>query len=268
MKFGNGRTSFLLPVSVIGGANFPWVKCCSSWCYFTFLPTRTSSISGFMGLNMNSAPTLESFPHMGVLYPSCRACSCLCACCSMAWRENKQVFISSIARSWQCVIMPAPAATGCLLAWQNEVRSLSSGLMVLNCIWLSTIMGRLWLFVSRQAIVMTAHPFNPWSRNYKENCLVTGAISDKNCFRNYGKTLSISSPEYAKTWKIISCNFLTRYYYERDLSSKQSSINSNPKWGLNMSCHRSPTNAFVHVISCLVAYSLGKNKPKINVSYP
>jgi len=32
--------------------------------------------------------------------------------------------------------------------------------------------------------------------------------------------------------------------------------------------HRSITNAFVHLISCLIAYSLGENKPKINVNYP
>jgi len=32
--------------------------------------------------------------------------------------------------------------------------------------------------------------------------------------------------------------------------------------------HRSPVNAFLHLISCLAAYCLGKNKPKINVSYP
>jgi len=38
--------------------------------------------------------------------------------------------------------------------------------------------------------------------------------------------------------------------------------------GLEHSRHRSPTNAFVHVISCLVAYSMGKNKPKINAAYP
>jgi|GEM_PF-3087381 len=28
------------------------------------------------------------------------------------------------------------------------------------------------------------------------------------------------------------------------------------------------TNAFVHIMSCLIAYSLGKNKPKINLNYP
>jgi len=38
--------------------------------------------------------------------------------------------------------------------------------------------------------------------------------------------------------------------------------------GLEHSRHRSITNAFVHVMSCLIAYSLGKNKPKINISYP
>jgi len=54
----------------------------------------------------------------------------------------------------------------------------------------------------------------------------------------------------------------------RNLLSKQPSINLNPQWGLSMTCYRSPINAFVHVISCLIAYSLGKNKPKIDASYP
>ncbi len=39
--------------------------------------------------------------------------------------------------------------------------------------------------------------------------------------------------------------------------------------GLEHTRHRSPTNAFVHVLSCLVAYMLGKNKIKMkNVAYP
>ncbi len=39
--------------------------------------------------------------------------------------------------------------------------------------------------------------------------------------------------------------------------------------GLEHTRHRSPTNAFVHVLSCLAAYMLGKNKVKMtNVAYP
>lgn len=38
--------------------------------------------------------------------------------------------------------------------------------------------------------------------------------------------------------------------------------------GLEHTRHRSPTNAFVHVLSCLAAYTLGKAKPKITVPYP
>jgi len=38
--------------------------------------------------------------------------------------------------------------------------------------------------------------------------------------------------------------------------------------GIEHTRHRSPTNAFVHVMSCLIAYSLGKNKPKIKIAYP
>ncbi|MGI9484420.1 MAG: IS982 family transposase, partial [Geminicoccaceae bacterium] len=33
--------------------------------------------------------------------------------------------------------------------------------------------------------------------------------------------------------------------------------------------HRSPTNAFVHILSCLAAYMLGKTKVKMNkIAYP
>jgi len=38
--------------------------------------------------------------------------------------------------------------------------------------------------------------------------------------------------------------------------------------GIEHTRHRSQTNAFVHIMSCLIAYSLGKKKPKINASYP
>jgi len=38
--------------------------------------------------------------------------------------------------------------------------------------------------------------------------------------------------------------------------------------GIEHTRHRSQTNAFVHIMSSLIAYSLGKNKPKINASYP
>ena len=39
--------------------------------------------------------------------------------------------------------------------------------------------------------------------------------------------------------------------------------------GLEHSRHRSPVNAFVHILSCLSAYILGKTKIKMsNVSYP
>ena len=39
--------------------------------------------------------------------------------------------------------------------------------------------------------------------------------------------------------------------------------------GLEHSRHRSPTNAFVHILSCLAAYTLGKTKIKMTaVSYP
>jgi len=38
--------------------------------------------------------------------------------------------------------------------------------------------------------------------------------------------------------------------------------------GIEHTRHRSQTNAFVHIMSCLVAYSLGKNKPIINAPYP
>ncbi len=39
--------------------------------------------------------------------------------------------------------------------------------------------------------------------------------------------------------------------------------------GLEHTRHRSPTNAFVHVLSCLVAYMLGKTKIKMKkVAYP
>ncbi len=39
--------------------------------------------------------------------------------------------------------------------------------------------------------------------------------------------------------------------------------------GLEHSRHRSPTNAFVHILSCLAAYSLGKTKIQMTaVSYP
>jgi len=39
--------------------------------------------------------------------------------------------------------------------------------------------------------------------------------------------------------------------------------------GLEHTRHRSPTNAFVHILSCLVAYMLGKSKPKMTpVIYP
>jgi transposase len=39
--------------------------------------------------------------------------------------------------------------------------------------------------------------------------------------------------------------------------------------GLEHTRHRSPTNAFVHVLSCLAAYMLGKKKVKMSdVAYP
>lgn len=38
--------------------------------------------------------------------------------------------------------------------------------------------------------------------------------------------------------------------------------------GLEHSRHRSPVNAMVHIISCLVAYAYKGNKPKIKISYP
>jgi len=38
--------------------------------------------------------------------------------------------------------------------------------------------------------------------------------------------------------------------------------------GIEHSRHRSPTNAFIHLMSCLTAYSLSKNKPKIKLAYP
>ncbi len=39
--------------------------------------------------------------------------------------------------------------------------------------------------------------------------------------------------------------------------------------GLEHSRHRSPTNAFVHILSCLAAYSLGKTKIQMTaISYP
>ena len=39
--------------------------------------------------------------------------------------------------------------------------------------------------------------------------------------------------------------------------------------GLEHTRHRSPTNAFVHILSCLVAYTLGKTKIKMtNITYP
>ena len=44
--------------------------------------------------------------------------------------------------------------------------------------------------------------------------------------------------------------------------------NLKSKRGLEHTRHRSPTNAFVHILSCLVAYMLGKNKVAMkNVSY-
>ena len=39
--------------------------------------------------------------------------------------------------------------------------------------------------------------------------------------------------------------------------------------GLEHTRHRSPVNAFVHILSCLVAYTLGKAKVKMkDVAYP
>ena len=38
--------------------------------------------------------------------------------------------------------------------------------------------------------------------------------------------------------------------------------------GIEHSRHRSPINAMVHILSCLVAYAYKKNKPSINTSYP
>ena len=39
--------------------------------------------------------------------------------------------------------------------------------------------------------------------------------------------------------------------------------------GLEHTRHRSPTNAFVHILSCLVAYTLGKTKIRMtNIAYP
>jgi len=38
--------------------------------------------------------------------------------------------------------------------------------------------------------------------------------------------------------------------------------------GIEHTRHRSPVNTFVHLISYLDAYSLGKNKPKIKIPYP
>ncbi len=39
--------------------------------------------------------------------------------------------------------------------------------------------------------------------------------------------------------------------------------------GLEHTRHRSPTNAFVHILSCLVAYALGKTKIRMtNIAYP
>ena len=39
--------------------------------------------------------------------------------------------------------------------------------------------------------------------------------------------------------------------------------------GLEHTRHRSPTNAFVHILSCLVAYTLGKTKIRMkDIAYP
>jgi len=37
--------------------------------------------------------------------------------------------------------------------------------------------------------------------------------------------------------------------------------------GLEHSRHRSPVNAFVHILSCIVAYSLNPHKPKIKTHF-
>jgi len=268
MRFGNGRTSFLPPVGAIELANFLLAKFCSSWCFFHLSAYKDFKHFWLYGIEHEYRSYFRDIPSYG-RFVSLMPRLLMPLCLLLHSLRGEQTGIYFIDSTKLAVCHNARSSRNRVFAGMAKRGKTSVE-------WFYGF--KLHLVINHKGEIMAVR-------------ITPGNCDDRAPVQSMVKTLQgklfgdrgyISQELFQKLWR-KSVQLITEIrknmknylmpLFDKILLRKRFIIETifdklKSQIGLEHTRHRSPTNAFVHVISCLVAYSLGKNKPKINVPYP
>ena len=153
--------------------------------------------------------------------------------------------------------------TGCSKIWPNGAGQRWDGSSISSFTSSSITNAKSWRSRSVAAMSMIESPWKTWCVAYAANSSPTRVISAKSFLTKLWRNGLQLITGIRKTMK----NYLMPWF-DKVLLRKRFIIETlfdklKSDMSLEHSRHRSPVNALVHILSCLVAYCFSSNKPKI-----